>query len=193
MLNVRTTCRTIILFCILSLAFNTPLSAQTYESYIEQGLAAAQEQRYDEAIERFRQALKTAPDDIRNALTYDLGRLLGMKFCPAAKFADLYLNGQYRGTYQISDQVQVHKKRVDIDEENGWFLEVVNENSREEPLITTTRYGIMYNIKNPEGEFLTVGKRVAIGQLKLAGLKVGEYRSLTHDEVSLLKRQSGNY
>ena len=36
-------------------------------------------------------------------------------------------------------------------------------------------------------------KRVAIGQLKLAGLKVGEYRSLTHDEVSLLKRQSGNY
>jgi hypothetical protein len=101
---------------------------------------------------------------IRNALTYDLGRLLGMKFCPAAKFVDLYLNGQYRGTYQISDQVQVHKKRVDIDEENGWFLEVVNENSREEPLITTTRYGIMYNIKNPEGEFLTVGKRVAIGQ-----------------------------
>lgn len=101
---------------------------------------------------------------IRNALTYDLGRLLGMTFCPAAKFVDLYLNGQYRGTYQISDQVQVHKKRIDIDEENGWFLEVVNENSREEPLITTTRYGIMYNIKNPEGEFLTVGKRVAIGQ-----------------------------
>ena len=30
---------------------------------------------------------------IRNALTYDLGRLLGMKFCPAAKFVDLYLNG----------------------------------------------------------------------------------------------------
>ena len=36
-------------------------------------------------------------------------------------------------------------------------------------------------------------KRTAIGQLKLAGLKVGEYRRLTHDEVSLLKRQSGNF
>ena len=36
-------------------------------------------------------------------------------------------------------------------------------------------------------------KRLAVGQLKLAGLKVGEYRSLTHDEVSLLKRQSGCY
>ena len=36
-------------------------------------------------------------------------------------------------------------------------------------------------------------KRVSIGQLTLAGLKAGEYRSLTRDEVSLLKRQSGNY
>lgn len=101
---------------------------------------------------------------IRNALTYDLGRFMGMAFCPAAKFCDLYLNGIYRGTYQISDQVQVHKKRVDIDENEGWLLEVANENSHEDPYITTTRYGIMYNIKNPEGEFLTVGKRVAIGQ-----------------------------
>ena len=36
-------------------------------------------------------------------------------------------------------------------------------------------------------------KRIAVGQLKLTGLRPGEYRSLTRDEVSLLKRQSGNY
>lgn len=36
-------------------------------------------------------------------------------------------------------------------------------------------------------------KRMSIGQLKLDGLKVGEYRYLTNDEVSLLKRQSGCY
>ena len=36
-------------------------------------------------------------------------------------------------------------------------------------------------------------KRVAIGQLRLAGLKVGAYRSLSQEEVSLLKRQSGNF
>ena len=101
---------------------------------------------------------------IRNALTYQLGRFIGMKFCPAAKFVDLYLNGKYRGTYQISDQVQVHKKRVEVDEDNGWLLEVVNENSKEDPLITSTRYGIMYNIKNPKDYLLTVDKRIAIGQ-----------------------------
>lgn len=101
---------------------------------------------------------------IRNALTYQLGRFIGMKFCPAAKFIDLYLNGKYRGTYQISDQVQVHNKRVEVDEDNGWLLEVANENSREEPYITSTRYGIMYNIKNPDDELLTMDKRIAIGQ-----------------------------
>ena len=101
---------------------------------------------------------------IRNALTYDLGRFMGMKFCPAAKFVDLYLNGDYLGTYQISDQVQVHKKRIEISEEDGWLLEVVNENSKEEPLITTTRYRIMYTIKNPKDEHLSVAKRIAIGQ-----------------------------
>ena len=101
---------------------------------------------------------------IRNALTYDLGRFMGMKFCPAARFVDVYLNGDYRGTYQISDQVQVHKKRIEVSEENGWLLEVVNENSKEAPLITTTRYGIMYTIKNPKDEQLTLGKRIAVGQ-----------------------------
>lgn len=101
---------------------------------------------------------------IRNALTYDLGRFMGMKFCPAARFVDVYLNGDYRGTYQISDQVQVHKKRIEVSEENGWLLEVVNENSKEDPLITTTRYGIMYTIKNPKDEQLTLGKRIAVGQ-----------------------------
>ena len=45
---------------------------------------------------------------IRNALTYDLGKFMGFTFCPAAVFVDLFLNGNYRGTYQISDQVEVY-------------------------------------------------------------------------------------
>ena len=82
---------------------------------------------------------------IRNALTYDLGKFIGMPFCPAARFVDLYLNGQYRGSYQISDHVQVGKNRVDIDADNGWFLEVTNNNAKEDPYFSTSR-GIMYNL-----------------------------------------------
>ena len=54
---------------ILGIAFSSS-PAQTYESSIEQGLAAAQKQHYDEAIEHFRSALRLSPEDIRNALTY---------------------------------------------------------------------------------------------------------------------------
>lgn len=35
-----------------------------------------------------------------------------------------YENGEYRGTFQISDQVQVHKKRVDISEEDGMWYDI---------------------------------------------------------------------
>ncbi len=101
---------------------------------------------------------------IRNALTYDLGRFMGMKFCPAARFVDVFLNGTYRGTYQLSDQVQAHKRRIDISEEEGCILEVANENSREEPYITSSVYRIMYNVKNPKDDALTMQKRIAIGQ-----------------------------
>ena len=37
---------------------------------------------------------------MRNALTYDLGRFMGMAFCPAARFVDLYLNSDYRSWSQ---------------------------------------------------------------------------------------------
>lgn len=99
---------------------------------------------------------------IHNALTYDLGRFLGMEFCPAARFVDLYLNGRYRGTYQISDHVQVKKKRVPIAEETGWFLELANENAYEWPYFNTLRKNYYVNIKNPKDEFYTesIGQEV---------------------------------
>jgi hypothetical protein len=54
----------------------------------------------------------------RNGLTSYVGALAGLTFNPACKFVDMYLNGVYRGTYQISDQVDVRKYRVDIVEQD---------------------------------------------------------------------------
>ena len=58
-------------FLLLCCVFSTlSIYAQTYEEYIEQGLAAANNQQYDEAENLFRKALRLSPTDIRNALTY---------------------------------------------------------------------------------------------------------------------------
>ncbi len=72
---------------------------------------------------------------IRNALTSEMARFMGMPFCPAAKFVDFTLNGEYLGNYQISDQVEVKNHRVNIPEQDypltassnitgGYLLEV---------------------------------------------------------------------
>lgn len=60
---------------------------------------------------------------IRNALSYHLEKEVGMDFCPGYKFADVVINGNYRGTYQICDHVEIDKNRVNIDEDTGWMLE----------------------------------------------------------------------
>ena len=54
----------------------------------------------------------------RNALASYVGDLCGQVFTPAAKFVDLTLNGEYVGNYQISDKIDVRKKRVNITEQD---------------------------------------------------------------------------
>lgn len=59
------------LWVLFLLSFATTTVAQnTYEQCVEQGLAAAKDNKLDEAEEMFRKALKMNPDDYRNALLY---------------------------------------------------------------------------------------------------------------------------
>lgn len=98
---------------------------------------------------------------IRNALTYHLGKYLGLDFCPGYKFVDVVINGDYRGTYQITDHVEAGTDRVNIDEDNDWMIETVSWDN-----MLDTDYGIKAstasstnsnvtipyntNVKNPE-------------------------------------------
>ena len=54
----------------------------------------------------------------RNGLTSYVGALTGLTYNPACVFVDLYMNGTYAGTYQISDQIDVRKNRVDVYEQD---------------------------------------------------------------------------
>lgn len=95
---------------------------------------------------------------IRNAVTSEIGSFLGLPFNPSAKFADFVLNDSYQGTYQISDQVEVRKKRVDImeqdypiaDESNitgGYLLEA---DGFADGLCFRTRKGAIVTIHYPD-------------------------------------------
>ncbi len=94
---------------------------------------------------------------IRNALTYHIGKVSGLDYCPAYCFVDLVLNGTYRGTYQISDQLEVRKKRVLANNaDTDWLLEYGNcESKVDEPKFTFRADNAdlgWFQIKSPEFE-----------------------------------------
>ena len=52
---------------------------------------------------------------MRNLLADDLSKKLEMPYTPAARSVDVFLNGEYKGNYQLSDQVEVATGRVDVE------------------------------------------------------------------------------
>ena len=53
---------------------------------------------------------------MRNLLAFELSRRMGMPYTPYGHAVDVLLNGEYKGCYQLCDQVEVNKNRVDITE-----------------------------------------------------------------------------
>ena len=53
---------------------------------------------------------------MRNLLAFELSKRLGMPYTPYGTAVDVLLNGEYKGCYQLCDQIQIHKNRVDITE-----------------------------------------------------------------------------
>lgn len=94
---------------------------------------------------------------IRNAITYHLGEYVGMDFNPGYKFVDLVICGLYRGSYQVSDHCEVGKNRIDIDEDNDWYLEFSCWGSMaEEPYVGQGDGDDHFvSIKNPDTDDMT--------------------------------------
>ena len=87
---------------------------------------------------------------LRNALTYHIGKAVGMPFCPGYKFVDLVINNEYRGTYQVSDHCEVDANRININEDTGWYVEFQGRNDMCDYPMCFAESGMMMNINNPE-------------------------------------------
>lgn len=51
---------------------------------------------------------------IRNQITFELFRHLGMTYTPDCRQVDLYLNSRYHGTYLLTEKIQLKKSRLEI-------------------------------------------------------------------------------
>ena len=80
---------------------------------------------------------------MRNQLAFELSRRFGMPYTPFCAYVDVVLNGDYKGRYQLCDQIEVRKNRVDIEEMTpednsgealtGGYLIEVDAYAEEEP------------------------------------------------------------
>jgi len=101
---------------------------------------------------------------IRNAVASFIGKELGQPFVPAAQFADVTLNGNFIGNYQISDHIDVRKKRINIVEQEdfatdesdisgGYFMEIGSPASSQEVWFRTNR-SVPIAVKSPDDDVI---------------------------------------
>jgi spore coat protein CotH len=89
------------------------------------------------------------PTLILNSTAFELGRRFGLPFTPHYTHAELILNGRYSGSYVVTEQIQVGRGRVDIDEDEGFLVEL-DGHYDEEPKFKTPVLGLPVMIKHPE-------------------------------------------
>ena len=83
-----------------------------------------------------------------NAIAFELGRRFGCRFNHSFNFVDLYINGEYKGNYLLTEHNQAGAGRVDIDRKEGWLVEL-DEYYDKEPKFRTEAYNLPVMIKSP--------------------------------------------
>jgi len=86
----------------------------------------------------------------RTRLAFELGYISNLDWTPRSQFAEVILNGEYVGTYQISEKVEEDDHRVNIGN-NGYLLEVEQlDKMKSDDIYFRTPRNIYFNIKSPE-------------------------------------------
>lgn len=106
---------------------------------------------------------------MRNLLAFELSKRLGMPYTPYGTAVDVLMNGEYKGTYQLCDQVQVHKNRVNITEMTkddndgealtGGYLVEIDAYANKESVWFKSVNGNPVSIKSPDPDSITWQQR----------------------------------
>ncbi len=102
---------------------------------------------------------------MRNMLGFEISKRVGARYTPYCQPVDVIFNGEYRGCYQLTDQVDVREHRVDITEmkpednsgdalTGGYFIEIDARASQEISHFWSSA-GIPVVIKSPDDDKIT--------------------------------------
>lgn len=106
---------------------------------------------------------------MRNLLAFELSRCLGMDYTPFGTAVDVLLNGEFKGCYQLCDQVTINKNRVNITEmtpednqgsalTGGYLIEVDAYANKEKSWFNSNK-GNPVTIKSPDEDEITANQK----------------------------------
>ena len=89
------------------------------------------------------------PTLMLNSVAFKIGRLLELPFTNHAIPVDVVLNGSYKGSYLLTEQIEVKENRVDLDENNSvmWELDSYWD---DEPKFKSTAFNLPVMVKDPD-------------------------------------------
>lgn len=102
---------------------------------------------------------------MRNMVAFEISRQLGMEYTPFSTPVDVIVNGEYQGCYQLCDQIEVNKNRVNVEEMTpemnnepditGGYLIEVDAYAYDEVSYFNSNHNTPVTIKYPDEEDIT--------------------------------------
>ena len=105
----------------------------------------------------------------RNLLAFELSRQMGLPYTPYGTAVDVLMNGEYKGCYQLCDQVEINTNRVNITEMTpndnqgsaltGGYLIEVDAYANQEISWFKSAKGNPVTIKSPDDDEITANQK----------------------------------
>lgn len=61
---------------------------------------------------------------MRNYLTQKLAAAMGLPYTCENEYVDVVVNGEYKGTWVLTEKIQIHEERINISEDTGVLFEI---------------------------------------------------------------------
>lgn len=90
---------------------------------------------------------------LRDKIMYDMAAEIGLAYSPVSQHVDLYINDEYRGSYQLSEKVEAAENRLPID---------VSGKGNEPGFLVSLEYQTEDRLTDDENYFLTENEQAVI-------------------------------
>ena len=103
---------------------------------------------------------------MRNLVSFEMSKQIGMRYTPAGTPVDVVLNGEYMGNFDIYDQMEVKKNRIEVAEmspldntepniSGGYLIEMDHSSGREPVVFYSSLYNAPISVHYPEEDNIT--------------------------------------